>query len=76
MITVGDFFPTYKLNACLEDNSIGEIHTDDYYGNQWSVFEVAVMQANQISVFITDLLYSASLSLSTVLSCVESVIAR
>ena len=38
MITVGDFFPTYKLNACMGDNSLGEIITDDFYGNKWSVF--------------------------------------
>ena len=38
MITVGDCFPLYKLNACMGDNSLGEVHTDDYYGNKWSVF--------------------------------------
>ena len=38
MITVGDCFPLYKLNACMGDNSLGEILTDDYYGNKWSVF--------------------------------------
>ena len=38
MRTVGDNMPDYRLQACLKDNTLGEVYTaDDTFGN-WSVF--------------------------------------
>lgn len=46
MRTVGETFPLYKLNACLEDNTLGEVYTENSESDRkglsstkgWSVY--------------------------------------
>ena len=38
MRTVGDIMPDYRLQACLEDNTLGEVYTADDTFGKWSVF--------------------------------------
>ena len=38
MRTVGDNMPDYRLQACLEDNTLGEVYTADDTFGKWSVF--------------------------------------
>ena len=39
MRTVGETFPLYKLNACMGDNSLSEVYTENEDGTgKWSVF--------------------------------------
>jgi len=38
MRKVGESFPNYKLQACMEDNSIGEVFTENEEPGKWSVY--------------------------------------
>ena len=38
MRTVGDNMPDYRLQACLKDNTLGEVYSADDTFGYWSVF--------------------------------------